>query len=118
MTSLEISGIDLVLHVEGLDALWALKRCLTVPLAHVVGVERATDEARKVWSGFRIGTNLPGVIKAGTFFGRGGMTFWCVHDARHAIAVELRDERYARLVIEVADPDATIRRVLAALPAQ
>ncbi len=91
MTSLEISGIDLVLHVEGLDALWALKRRLAVPLAHVVGVERATDEARKVWSGFRVGTNLPGVIKAGTFCGRGGMTFWCVHDARHAIAVELRD---------------------------
>ena len=37
--------------------------------------------------------------------------FWDVHDADKAIGIELRDERYARLVIEVADPEAEIRRI-------
>jgi hypothetical protein len=39
------------------------------------------------------------------------MVFWDVHDADKAIGIELRDERYARLVIEVADPEAEIRRI-------
>lgn len=116
MTSLEVVGTDVVVIVEGLDKLWALKSELRVPLAHVVSVERAGNEAHKWLHGMRApGTNIPGVISAGTFYQREGRVFWDVHDANRAIVILLRDDRYAKLIIEVENPDAAIAAVEAAL---
>jgi hypothetical protein len=33
--------------------------------------------------------------------------FWDVHDPEKTVVIQLRDERYAQLVIEVEDPHAT-----------
>lgn len=76
---------------------------------HIATVERATDEARRWWHGLRApGTNVPGVITAGTFYEHEGRVFWDVHNPERAIALHLRDDRYAKLVIEVEDPDIAI----------
>ncbi len=118
MTKIEVAGPDLIVHVEGLDRFWAFKSELRVPLAHVVGVERAADEAGRWWHGFHApGTDVPGVITAGTFYESEGRVFWNVHDPERAIAIRLRDDRYVKLVIEVRDPDAAIDEVTAALTA-
>jgi hypothetical protein len=116
MTTLAIDGTDLVVTVQGLDRLWTFKNELRVPLAHVAGSERATDEARRWFHGLRVGgTNLPGVITAGNFIEHDGRVFWDVHDPEGAIAIHLHDDRYAKLVVEVADPDAAIATIQAAL---
>jgi len=116
MTRIEIAGADLVVHVEGPDRFWAFKSRIRVPIVHVASIERATDEARRWWHGLRApGTNIPGVITAGTYYERAGRVFWDVHDPKRAIALRLRDDRYAKLVIEVEDPDAAIAAVEAAL---
>ena len=54
------------------------------------------------------GTYLPGVITAGTFHIHGERVFWDVHDANKAVVIELADEQYARLIIQVDDPRATV----------
>jgi hypothetical protein len=41
----------------------------------------------------------------------GELVFWDVHDPQKTVVIRLRDERYARLVIEVEDPEATVARV-------
>ena len=116
MTRIDIVGPDLVIVVEGRDVLFALTSELRISLAHIAGVERAGDEARRWLHGVRFpGTNVPGVLSAGTFSGHDGRVFWDVHDADKAIAIRLHDERYAKLVIEVADPDAAIASIEAAL---
>jgi hypothetical protein len=51
------------------------------------------------------------VITAGSFHPHGQLVFCDAHDPDKAIGIELRDERYARLVIEVADPEAEIRQI-------
>ncbi len=43
MTTIEISGDELVVHVQGWDKLWALTSELRIPLSHVAGVDRAGD---------------------------------------------------------------------------
>jgi len=112
MTRIEIDAEALIVHVQGLDQLWAFKSELRVPLAHVSGVVRAEDEAREWWHGIRApGTHLPGVITAGTFYVREGRVFWDVHAPEGAIAIGLRDDRYAKLVIEVEDPTSEVRRI-------
>ncbi len=116
MVEIELTPQSLVVHVQGLDKLWALKSRLEIPLAHVEGIERDEEEARSWWHGVRApGTHLPGVITAGTFYSHGERVFWDVHHPENAVAIRLKDERYQKLVVEVADVDATIAKIRAAL---
>jgi len=113
-----INDDTLVVHVEDADRFWALKSRLEIPLEHVAGARSAVDEARDWLHGVRLGgTHIPGVISAGRFYGDGQMVFWDVHDPEKAIGVELRDERYSRLVLEVDDPEGDIPRIARATTA-
>jgi hypothetical protein len=116
MAIIEITPDSLIVHIEGADKLWSLKSRLQVPLEHVVCIEPATEGVKKVWQGFRVaGTHVPGVIAAGTFHKDGKTVFWDVHHQDRAVEVQLRDERYSTLVVEVADPEATIEHVQRAI---
>jgi hypothetical protein len=56
-----------------------------------------------------------GVITAGTFYQEGERVFWDVHDPEKTVVIRLKDEHYARLVIEVEDPPATVAAIQEAL---
>jgi hypothetical protein len=117
MVELSISGGNLELHVLGIDRLWALKSCLEIPLQHVAGIRADPEVARGWWHGIRMpGTEIPGVLTAGTFYQQGKKVFWDVHNPENTVVIELRDERYDELIVEVADPLAAAERVRAALP--
>ena len=47
------------------------------------------------------------MIAAGQVRQDGQWAFWDVHDPERAVIIDLADERYARLVVEVDDPRAT-----------
>ncbi|GAA2479212.1 hypothetical protein [Winogradskya humida] len=107
MATIDITADDLVVNVEGLDKLWALKSSLTIPLTNVRGATPDPSIAHE-WKGVRTaGTYVPGVIVAGSFRSEGERVFWDVKNPAKALVIELADERYARLVIEVDDPRAT-----------
>ncbi|WP_305783178.1 hypothetical protein [Symbioplanes lichenis] len=111
MARIDITGDALVITLEGLDVLWALKKRLTIPLAHVRGATPDPGIVRG-FKGVRTkGTNMPGVIVAGTFRTGEGRIFWNVRDAAKAVVIELADEEYTRLVIEAPDPRATADRI-------
>ena len=116
MTEIELTRDALVVHVQGMDQLWALKSRLEISLSHVVGAEIDPQVAREWHEGIRAtGTHVPGVITAGTFYQDGEWVFWDVHDPERTVVIHLKDERYARLVIEVDDPPATAAAVRGAL---
>ncbi|MFI1735262.1 hypothetical protein ACH40E_39790 [Streptomyces acidicola] len=115
MALIRIDGDNLVVVIEGLDKLWSFKGSLTIPLANVRGATAdpgiATDP-----KGIRApGSHVPGVITAGTFHQDGEKVFWEVKDPSKAVVVELADERYTRLVLQVDDPRATVALVENAL---
>jgi hypothetical protein len=56
------------------------------------------------------------VLTAGTFYQHGKRVFWDVHNPENTVVIELRDERYDELIVEVADPQLTVEQVRAALP--
>jgi hypothetical protein len=116
MAEVELSQEALIVHVEGMDRLWALRSRLEIPLSHVVNAEADPEVARGWWQGIRTGgTHLPGVITAGTFHQEGERVFWDVHDPEKTVVIQLRDERYARLIIEVEDPGETVAAIQEAL---
>ena len=55
-----------------------------------------------------IGAEIPGLFAAGTFYYHGERVFRGVRDLTRTIVLSLEHERYKKLSIEVADPDATI----------
>ncbi|MGV9971792.1 hypothetical protein [Nocardia beijingensis] len=111
MAEITIAGTDLVVRLKGLDKLWALKSRLVIPLTNVRGatIDPGIGRERK---GVRApGTYLPGVITAGTFHVDGERVFWDVRDPGQAVVVELADERYARLVLQVDNPAEVVAMI-------
>ena len=112
MVELSVTDGKLVLHVRGIDQLWALKSTLEIPLQHIAGVRADPNIARGWWHGLKlIGSDIPGVLHAGTFNQQGRIIFWDVHHPDNTIVIDLRDERYGQLVVEVADPEAAVQLI-------
>uniref|UniRef100_UPI003F496E6E hypothetical protein n=1 Tax=Nonomuraea bangladeshensis TaxID=404385 RepID=UPI003F496E6E len=108
MAHVHIDDGTLVVEMTGLDKLWTLKSRLTIPLGNVRGVtyDPGMIAERK---GIRApGVHLPGVIVAGTFHLDGEQVFWDVRNPAKAIVIQLADERYTRLVVQVDDPRAAV----------
>ncbi len=119
MVGVSIHGDTVRFVVEGWDKLWALKSELAIPLSHIKSVRVDPEPARGWWHGFRLpGTQIPGVLTAGTFYQSDGAIFYDVHNPDGTIVLELDHEHYTRLVIEVDDPDATAAVLTAALEAR
>lgn len=115
MTEVEIAGGALIVRVKGLHKIWAFKSGLEVPLRHVLGDALYTDVDLGPGLIRIFGTGIPGVIGAGTHLRRGEWEFWDVMNRNNAIVVELTDERYSRLVIEVEDPDSAVELIRRAI---
>jgi hypothetical protein len=114
VTTIEITQTELIVTVQGLDKLLALKHNLRIPLAHIIGVERAYDAVRE-YPGARMGgLSVPG-LTAGTYAAGDGLAFWLVDGRNEAIAIYLRDDRYCKLIIDVEDPNDAIGRIIRAL---
>ena len=95
MVDIVIDDTHATFAVRGWDKFWALKSELRVPLEHIADVHADAEAARGWWHGLRMpGTQLPGVIIAGTFYQSGGRLFYDVHDADNAIVVVLEHESY------------------------
>jgi hypothetical protein len=108
MVTVSIKGNDLVFEVQGVHKVLSFRSQLVIPLTHVRGATAHAD-VMEIPRGIRApGTSIPGFIHAGTFHSQGDRMFWDVHDPTKAIVIELAHDDFARLVVEVEDPDATV----------
>ncbi len=110
MVSVTQQGDDILFTVQGMHKVWAFKSSLTIPRAHIAGVRQDAAAARDL-HGFRaLGTSVPWVIKAGTFYFNYGLkpTFVDVMHPEQTIVIDLHDEDYQQLIIEVEDPAAVL----------
>lgn len=113
----EIVDKTLVLTVEGADKIWALKSELRIPLDHITAVRADKDVVKGWWHGFKFpGSNIPGVLTAGTFYQDGKRIFWDTHYPKEAIVISLDHEHYNELIIEVEDPELFVKRMEEKLP--
>ena len=113
----EVRGRRLHVTLPGAMAVYGLRSRVEVPLEDVEGA-RVEPAARKVVRGIRMGTDLPGVLTAGTFLRLGGKgrDLVALYRGKPALVVDLRPgrHRYRRLILEVADPAATVAAIEAA----
>lgn len=108
MARVSITDDQLTVAPQGLHKLWGFKSRIRVPLEHVRG---ATADPGIVHEpkGLRApGLYVPGVATIGTFYREGEKHFWDVRHGSGAIVIELVDESYTRLVVEVDHPRSTV----------
>jgi len=117
MAEVELTEDALLIHVQGLDRIFALRSRLEIPLSHVMGAEADPEVGLPAWwKSLRLtATQIPWVVTAGTFYQEGERVFWDVHDPEKVVVIQLKDERYARLVIGVADPPTTAAAIQGAI---
>lgn len=109
MVEIRIADDTLIVDVLGSHQIFALKGELRVPLTHVQSARHDPEHADRWWHGLKvIGTDIPGVFAAGTFWSTDGWRFWDVRHAEQAITIELQDERLAEIIVEVEDPAAAV----------
>lgn len=116
MVTLSVEENKLLLEVVGWDKLWALKSRLEIPLEHIKNIHTESHLPMGWFDGIKMGgTAIPNAFRAGTFYQQGEWIFWDIRNPEKAIVIELADERYAKLILEVEDPYAVIAIVEAAL---
>ncbi len=114
-STVSIDGDVMTVVMHGLDKLWSMRSQLDIPLSHVRGaaVDPEIVHGPKGWRG--PGSNVPGVLTAGTFHQNGELIFWDVHRGDNAVVIELEHDSFERLVIEVDDPQATVELIRRAI---
>lgn len=103
---LNLENDSLVLTVTGMEHVWLGAGTVEIPLAQVTDAEaRPLDSVvmphRKVY-----GERLSDKRASGRFEGDDGEELWDVHGGKEVLVVDLSRAKYARLVLQVADPES------------
>lgn len=109
------TGDQLLVRFGAWDRLWTLRHEVRVPLGQIDQVTvREVGAIRPRWWWRLRGTDVPGVIRAGSFVAGGGRELWDVRQGAVAVDIELAEPaRFRRMVLEVPDPELTAERVRA-----
>ncbi|CAA9452829.1 MAG: hypothetical protein AVDCRST_MAG14-1157 [uncultured Rubrobacteraceae bacterium] len=102
VTEVEIFEDLLVLHPRGAKGV-----SLSIDLANVVNVRADPEVARSRAED----TDVLGIVPEEPRHPEGDDTFFNVNEPDKTIVIVLRNERYARLVIEVEEPQATVAAI-------
>jgi len=122
MATIEIKEQALLVTMQGMDKILALRSSIAVPLAHITGVTARPDIVKVMYmpveSQFR-GVRNPGSVIAGTLVmaDGSGNVFCDVHDETRALSIDLQHDQFKRLIIEVSDrtPEQARDLILAAI---
>jgi hypothetical protein len=116
MVMITIGKSVVTIKLEGAGQILALKSRITIPLENIAGV--STEKVKPLWfPEARLGSHLPGVFMAGTFWLRkGGKTFYYVKDFSNCITLTLRNHEYSKVVVQVGkDKQVVAKRIREAM---
>jgi hypothetical protein len=108
MVSISVGKDVVTIRLEGAKKILAIKSKITIPLDNIVRV--STEQVKPVWlpTG-RLGTHVPGVFMAGTFWLRkGGKTFYYVSDFSSCITLTLKNHEYSKVIVQVGKDKETV----------
>ncbi len=99
MAELEVEGDDLVVRLGPWERIGTLRTSDVRVACSSIAARRRVDAAHHEVRGLRApGTGLPGRILIGTWLRRGGRDFVAVSGKGPGVVIELRGERFDRIV--------------------
>lgn len=114
MAQLHVQGETLVVRLGIFDTMLSVRSSMKFPLSAVQRVyvdPVVAEEPRGIKAP---GTHLQGLLTKGTFHCDGVKTFWNVRRGTNAVVVELAGQKFDRLVIEQANPEAIVQDIVSA----
>jgi len=109
LVSIDIGKTDIVVRPLGWYKLWSFKSELRIPRAAIAEAHVARRATLTMMLGLRMpGTSLPGVITAGTYVGGGSKQFWVVGRAEYLLVLDLREQPYQRVVVQLENAGAVL----------
>jgi hypothetical protein len=105
---------QLLVRPVGLVRLWALSKGHDCPVTNITDV--GVSPRKGLVKGWKVpGTHLPGIMTAGTFRSHGEKDLWMVGRAKEVLVIELHDQPYRHLIVQVEDPHAAVEALRAAM---
>jgi len=103
MVKIKLGKEYVTFELEGAQKFLALKSLVQIPLKNIDII--STETVKPLWLAGRLGTHMPPIFWAGTFWTREGKTFYYVRDRSKCITLKLRDHEYSKVVMEVDDKE-------------
>ena len=109
MVTITKTNTETSFEIKGIHKIWALKSEIRIPNYHILNAYQNRNEVDE-WKIKAYGTHVPFVIKAGTFYSgeKSDVIFMDVMHPEKVIIVDLQDEQYKKLIIEVENPEESI----------
>ena len=119
MATISLDSENLKVKLGAWDHVWAFSGSLMIPLAHVRDVSIADEGAwSRAWAKL-IGTSVPGLKTAGTFFSKDGLVFCDYTSGKSCLEITTEHEFYKKLVIQLdegQDPQSVADQIHQKLP--
>jgi hypothetical protein len=113
---LSVKAPNLFIAIKGIDTFLTCKNKLNIPLKNIVSVSHYNGEYNTCFKGIRWpGVNIPGLVAAGTFYQKGQKIFWGVKNSSKSIILELKNNSFTRVIVEVDNPDESIKAIQTSL---
>lgn len=111
MTTVTVGDGQLVIHHSAFETAISLMRTRSFPVAEIVSARLAPDAGSWPKGLKLVGAEVPGHRTVGVFRKGDEHILWDIHKGSNAVDIELRDSEYARIVIEVAQPQQLVAQV-------
>lgn len=114
MTTIFVEDDTLHIHMDGLESLFALRRTIAISLANIQTISTRSPSLWSLLLSWRVpGTYVPGIYAAGTYYQDGQRNFWNVRRGQDTIVIDLKNEKYDRLILGVDDAQKVIDAIQA-----
>ena len=108
--TLTLTDKELIVEPRGLDKMWSFTRRIAVPCNHVRGATHDPGMKHEP-KGLRAPGLRTGQKLSGTFHSDGGRQFWNINGYENAVVIELKDERFDRLIVSLENPAECVGRI-------
>jgi len=108
MVSVVLQGSTVVIKILGFHKVLALKSQIQFNKTSIRKINIAEKKLRPPLLRCP-GIAIPWIISAGTFLGKGKKEFWDRKYKKEAIEIELENEKYTKIVVDVENPEEIIK---------
>jgi hypothetical protein len=104
LVKVNVNKERVLVEIEGTQRFLALKNQIEIPISKIENV--STEDVEPPWIAGRIGTHMPPWFWAGTFWTLDRKKrFYYVRNKERCITLNLKDQDYDQVIIEVEDKE-------------
>lgn len=114
MTSITVENQQLIIRLEGINRVLALKSQLTIALKDILSVVFVSDLKTSdylKWYTPKLGLFLPESVAEGSFYTKEGKLFVNIHQGHAGIVLRLKDETYQEIIIELENAEKIVSEI-------